>query len=100
MANKLDELQQQIELLMKQKDELLRHERDSALNEINAKIKLFGFKPKDLYFGNRSVGIFKPTVPAKYKKGNDTWSGRGRKPRWLEEHLAKGGKLDDLLIKT
>lgn len=28
----------------------------------------------------------------------DTWSGRGRKPRWFSEALAKGKKPDDLAI--
>lgn len=28
----------------------------------------------------------------------DTWSGRGRKPRWFSEALAKGKKPDDMAI--
>lgn len=27
-----------------------------------------------------------------------TWTGRGRKPLWVEEYLAKGGRLEDLAI--
>lgn len=27
-----------------------------------------------------------------------TWTGRGRKPKWVEEHLAAGGDLSDLAI--
>lgn len=27
-----------------------------------------------------------------------TWTGRGRKPKWLEEHLAAGGDLEALAI--
>ncbi len=33
------------------------------------------------------------------KKKSETWAGRGRKPKWVEAHLAAGGKLEDLLIK-
>ena len=98
MVSKLEELQEQIEALTKQKNDLLTKERDAAINDINAKIKAFGLKPRDLYFG-RTVGVYKPAVAPKYKKGNDVWSGRGRKPKWIEDHLKKGGKLDDLLIK-
>jgi DNA-binding protein H-NS len=29
---------------------------------------------------------------------SEQWSGRGRKPKWVEEILASGKKLDDLLI--
>jgi DNA-binding protein H-NS len=27
-----------------------------------------------------------------------TWTGRGRKPQWVNDHLARGGKLDDLRV--
>jgi DNA-binding protein H-NS len=29
---------------------------------------------------------------------SDTWSGRGRKPRWFSEALAKGKKPEDMAI--
>jgi H-NS histone family len=29
---------------------------------------------------------------------SEKWSGRGRKPKWVEETLASGKKLDDMLI--
>ncbi|WP_281966810.1 H-NS histone family protein [Roseovarius nanhaiticus] len=28
-----------------------------------------------------------------------TWSGRGRQPLWIKEHLENGGDLDDYLIE-
>jgi DNA-binding protein H-NS len=37
----------------------------------------------------------------KYRHPEDsalTWSGRGRKPRWVVEFLAKGGKIESLAI--
>jgi len=40
-------------------------------------------------------------VKAKYKNPNDaaqTWTGRGRKPKWAVQHLDNGGSLDDVLI--
>lgn len=43
----------------------------------------------------------KRTVAPKYQNPEDpsqTWSGRGRKPGWVEELLAAGGSLDDCLI--
>lgn len=101
MANKLDELQQQIEALQKQRDTLLNKERSAAIEDINSKIKTFGIRVRDLSF----VGPGKPSngrsrLVAKYKMGNQLWSGRGRKPKWIEEHLAKGKNLDELLIKS
>ncbi|OTG81205.1 DNA-binding protein [Acinetobacter sp. ANC 4558] len=29
---------------------------------------------------------------------NDTWTGRGKQPRWLVAELEKGAQLDDFLI--
>jgi DNA-binding protein H-NS len=40
-------------------------------------------------------------VPAKYRNPADpkeTWSGRGKQPRWLAELTAKGKKPEDFLI--
>ncbi|MCK1715421.1 H-NS histone family protein [Bradyrhizobium hipponense] len=42
-----------------------------------------------------------PPVRPKYrnpKNPTETWSGRGRVPRWLEPQLRGGRKLDDFLI--
>lgn len=30
---------------------------------------------------------------------SQTWTGRGRKPKWVEEHLSAGGELDALAIQ-
>lgn len=40
-------------------------------------------------------------VKPKYENPDNTaitWTGRGRTPLWVEDHLAKGGTKDDLLI--
>jgi DNA-binding protein H-NS len=43
-----------------------------------------------------------PPVRPKYKNPEEpfeTWSGRGKKPRWLSALLKSGKKLDDFLIQ-
>jgi DNA-binding protein H-NS len=43
----------------------------------------------------------KTTVPVKYRSPADTslaWTGRGRQPKWIQEHIANGGKLENLII--
>jgi DNA-binding protein H-NS len=43
-----------------------------------------------------------PSVLPKYrnpKEPSETWSGRGKQPRWLQMELSLGKQLDDLLIK-
>ena len=40
-------------------------------------------------------------VSPKYRNPDnpaDTWAGRGRKPKWVEDKLAQGATLEDLLI--
>lgn len=101
MANKIDDLREQIEALQKQRDDLLAKERSAAIEDINAKIRTFGIRVRGLSFvgttGLTSTG--RPKVAMKYKQGSFVWSGRGRKPKWVEAFLAKGGNLEDILIK-
>ena len=45
----------------------------------------------------RSLG----KVPAKYRNpanSKETWTGRGRQPRWMAAEIAKGKKVEDFLI--
>jgi len=47
------------------------------------------------------IGRPYPPVKPKYrnpKRPSETWSGRGKKPRWLRAQLRPGKKLDDFLI--
>jgi DNA-binding protein H-NS len=42
-----------------------------------------------------------PKVRPKYRNPDrpaETWSGRGKQPRWVGAHLKSGKKVDDLLI--
>jgi len=60
---------------------------------------------KGLTFGQvfgKAQGRKTGPVKAKYrnsKNPSDTWTGRGRRPRWLEAELKKGRSLKSFLIK-
>jgi DNA-binding protein H-NS len=44
----------------------------------------------------------KPVLP-RYRNPEDpteTWSGRGRQPKWVKDHLEDNGNLDALLIEN
>lgn len=100
VTQKLDVLQQQIEQLQKQRDALLNQEKAAAIAAINAKIKALNLKPRDLDFGEAERVIIKRAKASpKFKQGSNIWSGRGRQPKWVEDHLAAGGKLDELRVK-
>lgn len=56
----------------------------------------------ELYGIGRSRGARKGTkVAPKYRNPDnktETWTGRGRQPRWLTAKLSKGGKITDFAI--
>lgn len=77
---------------------------DRTRNELKEKIETMvaaaGFKMSDLFGGGRGGKGRK--VAAKYANPDDpseTWTGRGRKPRWLSAKLKDGDKMDKFLIK-
>ncbi len=37
-------------------------------------------------------------VPIKYKHGDLTWTGRGRQPKFVQDYVTSGGKLEDLCV--
>lgn len=81
----------------------LRKEKVSKLREkIHALIKAEGYTFEDI-FGHGRVKARKSggIVPPKYRNPADqeqTWSGRGKRPRWFNDALKAGKKEKDLLI--
>ena len=70
-----------------------------ALVELEEKAKEMGFSLAELT-GVSSVRKRAPAV-AKYANPDDkseTWSGRGRKPRWFDAALKAGRKPEDMAI--
>lgn len=75
-----------------------RRKRD-ALAALEEKAKDLGFSLAELTGATkprkRSPSVAKYANPA---NKSDTWSGRGRKPRWFSDAIAKGKKPQDLAI--
>lgn len=70
-----------------------------ALAELEEKAKEMGFSLAEL----TGVSVVRKRAPAAAKYANpadasETWSGRGRKPRWFEAALKAGHKPEDLAI--
>ena len=68
-----------------------------ALVAVESAAREFGFSLADL--ANAKPGRAK--VAPKYANPHDpesTWTGRGRKPRWVQEALDGGKKLEELEI--
>ena len=72
--------------------------RRDALEAVRATAQERGFSLQELLSdGPRERSKAEP----KFRHPTDheiTWSGRGRKPRWVEDHLASGKALDYLKI--
>ena len=70
-----------------------------AIAELEETAKRLGFNLSDL--AGASAGRKRGSAPPKYANPNDpsqTWTGRGRKPKWMEAALKAGKSPDDLLI--
>lgn len=94
------ELQQQIKQLQQQAEELKKVELDGVIAELKSKIQQYGITARELGIASTSTRKAggRSEVAPKYRKGEETWSGRGRQPKWVAEHIASGGKIEDLAI--
>ncbi|HWP20175.1 MAG TPA: H-NS histone family protein [Burkholderiaceae bacterium] len=89
------ELERQIEAARKQ-------ELADAIAQIKSLMAQYGLTVADL--GGAKAGKPSSTkgskVPPKYRNPatGETWTGRGRQPKWVEQALASGKKLEDLAV--
>lgn len=72
--------------------------RKNVLKELKQLATERGFDLAELLsFAKPSHGAQRTSAPVKFRSGDGKeWSGRGRKPHWVNEHLAKGGQLNEL----
>jgi len=84
-------------------DALRAERRKEAFAALEAKAQELGISKEELanrYGGRPRRRSSHPALP-KYRDPADpskTWSGRGRKPAWVQAHLDKGGKIEQLQI--
>ena len=80
-------------------DELAREKATKLRAKISAMVKAEGFAIEDVFAGARR-GVRRKVAP-KYRNPIDpsqTWTGRGKRPRWYSAALASGKKEKDMLI--
>jgi len=74
----------------------------SAKAELEARAKELGFSLAELYSAASAKGKTRAPIAPKYrnpKNSSETWTGRGRKPRWVTVALTTvGAKLEDFAI--
>ena len=92
---------EQLEALKNDIDKAVEGKKTSELLEVRAKLdELIDNSPFTLEEVLEAQKMRKPVEP-KYRNPNDanqTWTGRGRKPLWVVEHLENGGSLEEVLI--
>jgi len=98
-AAQLRDLQQLIPAELKRREA---QEKDLVLNEVRAFAKARGYAIEDLLVKEVKVKASAVNkVKVKYRHPENTaleWTGRGRKPKWVEAWLVNGGSLDNLLV--
>ena len=83
-------------------EELAREKATKLREKIDAMVRAEGFAIEDVFGGGagRRGGVRRKVKP-KYRNPTDpmqTWTGRGKRPRWFSAALASGKKEKDLLI--
>jgi DNA-binding protein H-NS len=93
------ELKAQAEALLQQAEAARRNEIATVVAEIQARMKEYGITLEDLKGGAKKTKA-RAAVAVKYRNPTtgESWSGRGRAPRWLADELAKGRAKDEFLI--
>ncbi len=93
------ELKAQAEALLQQAEAARRAEIAAVVAEIQARMKEFGITLADMKGGAKKTKSG-AAVAAKYRNPatGESWSGRGRAPKWLADELAKGRSWDEFLI--
>ena len=77
-------------------------ERQAFIDRIRAEAEGLGLSMQDLVASQKpekkTAGGREP-APVKYRRGNDTWTGRGRLPNWLTTLEAAGQRREEFLVR-
>lgn len=97
-VSQLRDLQQQIPAEIKRRES---EEKQMILNEVRAFAKARGYAIEDLMGKEVKVKATGGKVKVKYRHPQNAeleWTGRGRKPKWVEAWLSSGNSIDSLLV--
>lgn len=100
------ELMEKAQRLMAEAEEVRQKEMNDVIADIRQKMQEYGLTVQDIGGGGgggsvgrkRAAGGKAKTV--KYRGPNgETWGGgRGRKPKWIQEALSAGKRLEDFAV--
>lgn len=95
----------QISALQKQAEELRQSEKRDVIEKIKKAIAEYGLTASELGLArqvkvNGGARRSSPELQIRYRLGNDTWVGRGKRPAWITKALGEGKTLDDLRVQA
>jgi DNA-binding protein H-NS len=112
MAKTLGQIEKQIAALQRRADAIKRRDVAGVVVRIKEAIAYYSLTPQDLGLGGaparktrgpgkkaaaKKVKAAKSALPPKFRDAaGNTWSGRGRRPRWYVEAIAQGKTDADL----
>ena len=100
----LQELLQQAAAIDKQIAQVKNSARAGAIEKVRALMAEYSLTAADITFSTakskKAATQPRQKVAAKFRDDSSgaTWSGRGLKPRWLSEAIAKGKRLEDFAV--
>lgn len=97
------QLQKEIAELQREAEHMRQREIAAVVADIKAKMAEYGLTLADLSDGARAKlvkGTGRSVVAAKFRDpaSGQTWSGRGRLPKWLEAYQAAGRKRAEFAV--
>lgn len=104
-------LEQQLEAIQAEIQEIIQHQKKPAIQTMVETMLELSIEPQEVINAYRQATGKRPSsggsrktlgpAPAKYRNPatGQTWTGRGKAPRWLTEAEAQGKSRDEFLIK-
>lgn len=97
------ELMEKAQQLMAEAEQVRQKEIDAVIADIRQKMQAYGLTVQDIggtAAPRKRAAASRSKAAAKYRGPNgETWSGgRGRKPRWVQEALKAGRKLEEFAV--
>ena len=79
--------------------QLLHDKKEEALEKIRGTMENLGFTIADLAV-KKTNGKKEPAqVKYKNEETGETWSGRGQRPKWIQDMIAEGRQLSEFLSR-
>jgi DNA-binding protein H-NS len=95
----IEQLEALLADVQKRLSQLRQEKRKQAFQQLDAMAKDLGLAKEDLAARYAKPSRRRNPAPAPYRNpmnSDQTWSGKGRKPQWVQDYLAAGKSLEDL----